>query len=88
MRAVYSSGIVTGLEKAGLSKVFDVVVGLSAGSAICAYFISGQSRLGTSIYQESLLDKNFINLTRISKILNVDYLDHVFRNVKPLNQKI
>lgn len=87
MRAVYSSGVVTGLEKAGLSKVFDVVVGLSAGSAICAYFISGQSKLGTSIYQESLLDKNFINLTRISKILNVDYLDHVFRNVKPLNQK-
>src|SRR3989344_5711169 len=69
MRAAYSGGIVTGFEESGLSDVFDVVVGISAGSAVCAYFLSGQSELGASIYYEDLVGREFINPARISKIM-------------------
>lgn len=87
MRAAYSGGIVTGFEKSGLSDIFDVVVGISAGSAVCAYFLSGQSELGASIYYEDLVGKEFMNPARILKIMDIDYLNFVFRKVKPLDQK-
>ncbi len=87
MRAAYSGGIVSGFEKFDLSDVFDVVVGISAGSAVCAYFLSGQSELGASIYYEDLVGKEFINPARILKIMDIDYLDLVFRKVKPLDQR-
>src|SRR3989338_2302324 len=87
MRAVFSAGSLRGFEKSGMADVFDIVVGVSAGSPICAYFLSGQTTLGTSIYLEELAENKFINLARVSKIMDIDYLDSVFRNVKPLDQK-
>ena len=86
MRAVFSGGVLKGLEKSGLADVFDVVVGVSAGSAVCAYFLSGQSE-GASIFYEDLAGKEFINPSRVSKIMDIDYLSYVFRNIKPLDQK-
>ena len=87
MRAAFSAGVLMGLEKLGLEDVFDIVVGISVGSPMCAYFLSGQKKLGNSIFFEELLGNKFINLSRLSKIMDIDYLGYVFRNIKPLNQK-
>src|SRR3990167_2119037 len=64
MRSAFSAGALRGLEKSGLADVFDIVVGISAGSPICAYFLSGQTALGTSIYFEELAKNKFINFAR------------------------
>ena len=87
MRSAFSAGALRGLEKSGLADVFDIVVGISAGSPICAYFLSGQTALGTSIYFEELAKNKFINFARVSKVMDIDYLDSVFRSVKPLDQE-
>lgn len=87
MRAAFSAGALRGLEKSGMADIFDIVVGVSAGAPICAYFLSGQTTLGTSIYLKELAENKFINLARVSKIMDIDYLEFVFRNVKPLDQK-
>lgn len=87
MRAAFSAGALRGFEKSGMADIFDIVVGVSAGAPICAYFLSGQTTLGTSIYLKELAENKFINLTRISKIMDIDYLDFVFRNIKPLDQE-
>lgn len=87
MRAAFSAGVLMGLEKLGLGDVFDIVVGISVGSPMCAYFLSGQREFGTSIFFEELAGSKFIKLSRLSKIMDIDYLESVFRNIKPLNQK-
>ncbi len=87
MRAAFSAGALRGFEKSGMADVFDIVIGVSAGSPICAYFLSGQTELGISIYLEELSKNKFINFARVSKIMDIDYLDSVFRSVKPLDQK-
>ena len=68
MRAAFSAGALRGFEKSGMADVFDIVVGVSAGSPICAYFLSGQTTLGISIYLEELAKNKFINLARVSKL--------------------
>lgn len=85
MRGVYTGGVVTALHQFGMTEVFDYAVGISAGAAGCAYFLAGQAEMGTSIYYEDLIDKRFINLKRVRKILDLDYLFHVIRSVKPLD---
>jgi predicted patatin/cPLA2 family phospholipase len=85
MRGVFSGGVVTALEELGLSEVFDEVIGISAGAATAAYFLSGQAKLGTSIYYEELASKDFINPLRPRNILNIGYLKEVFTEKKPLN---
>jgi predicted patatin/cPLA2 family phospholipase len=85
MRGVYAGGIVTGLEEAGMRNVFDLVVGISSGSAASAYFLSGQAEMGTSIYYEDLANRQFINPRRVWKMLDVTYVDAVFRQAKPLD---
>lgn len=87
MRGVYSGGVVIALEELGLTQAFDNVIGISAGAATAAYFLSGQAKLGTSIYYEELASKKFINLARPRNILNIDYMGAVFSYDKPLDQK-
>lgn len=87
MRAAFSAGSLTGFEKIGLADVFDIVVGISVGSPMCAYFLSGQKKFGDSIFFEELTGNKFINLFRLSKIMDIDYLNFVFRKIKPLDQK-
>lgn len=86
MRGVFAGGVCTGLEEAGMRDVFDCVVGVSSGTAACAYFLAGQSRMGTSIYYEELASRRFINPVRLIKVLDIDFLDPAFRKAKPLDQ--
>lgn len=85
MLGVYGGGVVVGLEEMEMTDVFDYVLGVSAGACNGAYFLAGQSVLGTSIYYEDLIDKRFINLLRPAKMVDIDYLELVFREKKPLN---
>lgn len=78
MRGVFSGGVVTGLEDAELTEVFDDVIGVSVGASTDAYFLAGQARLGTTLFSEELTSKEFINLTRFKNILSVDYLETIF----------
>lgn len=87
MRGVYSGGVVIGLEELGMTEVFDDVIGISAGAATAAYFLSGQAELGTTIYYEELASKEFIDVKRRKNVLNVGYLEEVFTESKPLDQE-
>ena len=89
MRGVVSGGMVTALEELGLHKVFDLVVGTSAGALAGAFFLAGQSRMGTSIYYEDLTGREWLDFRRgITKapILAFDYLfDDLMSSRKPLD---
>lgn len=79
MWGAFGGGVVTGLEECGLTNVFDYAVGVSAGAPNLAYFLARQTRLGTAIYYEDLVDNQFINFTRIKKVVDLDLLEEVFR---------
>lgn len=85
MAGVFGGGLMIGLELAGLSHVFDAAVGVSAGAANAAYLLAKQAPLGTSIYYENLARSRFINLFRFGKIMDLDYLENIFRDRKELN---
>ncbi len=82
MLGVFGGGVVTGLEECGMIDVFDYAIGVSAGAANLAYFLAGQSRLGTSIYYEDLPDNKFIDLKRFRKFADLDLLEKIFRGEK------
>lgn len=82
MLGVFGGGVVTGLEECGLTETFDYAIGVSAGAPNSAYFLSGQTRLGTSIYYEDLVDNKFIDFKRLRKIADLDLLEKVFRGEK------
>lgn len=79
MLGVFGGGIVTGLEESDLTETFDCAIGPSAAGPNIAYFLAGQSRLGTSIYYEDLPDNKFIDFKRVWKIADLDLLEAVFR---------
>lgn len=86
MRGVYSTGITAGLEALGLGEVFDDAIGISAGACAVAYLLAGQAEVGPSVYYDDLPNKEFINLRRPKGIMDIGFLEHVFREVKPLDQ--
>ena len=64
-------GVMTGIrgaasmivfEDLGLSGSFDSIYSSSSGFPNAAYLLSGQTRLGTSIYYEELSGSKFLNL--------------------------
>jgi predicted patatin/cPLA2 family phospholipase len=89
MRGVVSGGMVTALEELGLQQVFDLVVGTSAGALAGAFFLAGQSRMGTSIYYEDLTGREWLDYRRgVTKapILAFDYLfEDLMGGRKPLD---
>ncbi|MCH7604733.1 patatin-like phospholipase family protein [Patescibacteria group bacterium] len=85
MWGAYAAGALAGLEKLGMTNVFDHIIGVSSGAAAGAYFLSKQTELGGSIYYEDLTGKRFINFLRVSKVMDLDYLEEIMRNEKKLN---
>ena len=77
------------LEELGLTDVFDVVLGGSAGAVTASYFISKQARFGSTVFYDDLTNKDFINVKRFfvgASILDLDYLIYyVCHEKKPLN---
>ncbi len=77
MRGVISGGMVTALDELRLQQTFDLVVGTSAGALAGAFFLAHQTRMGTSIYYEDLLGREWLDFRRLlrgSPIVALDYL--------------
>jgi len=81
MKGVFSGGCLVGLEKLGFSSVFDVVVGISAGAANLAYFLSGQGAEGISIYYRDMNDLRFFDPLRFLKfkVMDIGYVEDTLR---------
>ncbi len=75
------------LEEVGLRFAFDEIYVISAGFINASYFLSGQPRLGASIYFEANSVKKFINFWRFWKIVDIDYMINVMKTTKKLNIK-
>lgn len=88
MRVAYQDGVGIALAELGMGEVFDTVVGISSGAATGAYFLSGQYQLCVPILEQLANSKfiNRLNLVGGKKILNMKYMDKVFRTDKPLDQ--
>lgn len=79
MRGVGSGGVMQALHQLGLANVFEVIIGVSTGAPVGAYFLAGPEKtsLGTSIYYQDLPSKFIKYLQR--PIVNLDYLENLFR---------
>lgn len=80
MRGVYGAGAGLALQLLGLHQSFDVVVGISTGALVAAYFLDDieQGPEAVSIYYNECLDSRFINFTKWP-IVNVDYIESFMR---------
>lgn len=85
MRAVYSAGAIAPLINYGFANAFDHVVGSSAGAINGAYFM-GADEATLHTYTDDLTNKNFVNLLRHDKKVDIDYLvDLVMKHKRPVN---
>ena len=85
MRSIISGGILVALHELGFNTAFDGIYGSSAGALAGAYFLSGQSPYGISIYYEDLNDNKFISYKRGLPFFDIDYLMHVVEHKKCLD---
>lgn len=85
MLGVGGGGAVSALEDLGLSEAFDEIYVVSAGLPNASYFLSKQTKIGTSIYYQDLNGRKFINLFKIWKVACTDVVVDVIRNIKPLD---
>jgi predicted patatin/cPLA2 family phospholipase len=77
MRGVVSAGMVTALHELGIRDPFDLVVGTSAGALAGAFYLAGQPAMGTSMYYEDLISKDWLDYRRFlwrKPIISLDYL--------------
>jgi predicted patatin/cPLA2 family phospholipase len=86
MRGVVSAGSLLALDLLGFREVFDEIYATSAGGVNAAYFLSGQGKLGMTVYFDDIANRRFINPWRVFKIVDVDYAyDRVVSLHKPLD---
>lgn len=89
MRGVLSAGSLLAIDLLGYRDSFDEVYATSAGGVNAAYFLSGQGRLGITVYFDDINNFRFINPFRISKIADVDYVyDVIVPKVKTLDEQV
>jgi predicted patatin/cPLA2 family phospholipase len=85
-RSVTSCGAAAALGELGLTNAFDEVYAVSSGALNAAYFLSGQSALGISVYLDDITSPQFINWLRYPRIMNLDFLfDDVVKKRKRHN---
>ena len=65
MRGVVSAGMAAALERLGLTRAFDLVVGSSAGALNGAALLGGVARTGAETYCGPLASRAFINPARL-----------------------
>lgn len=73
---MFGSGVCFALQKLGLHQAFDVVVGVSTGALVGAYFLDDieQGPEAVSLYYNECLDKRFINFTKWP-MMDIDYIE-------------
>jgi predicted patatin/cPLA2 family phospholipase len=65
MRGVVSAGMTAALERLGLTRCFDLVVGSSAGALNAAALLGGVARPAAAMYHTVLASRRFINPVRL-----------------------
>lgn len=85
MLGVGGGAAVIALEELGLTNSFDNIYVVSAGLPNASYFLSKQTKLGTSIYYDNLNDRKFINPLKFWNSANTEKVVETIRNVKPLD---
>lgn len=88
MRGIISAAMGLALVQLGLTDVFDVVYGSSAGALNSAYFVSRQGELGFTIYYEDINNKKFCNLNRLLIGRPAVSLDYLFNEVMTLSKPL
>jgi predicted patatin/cPLA2 family phospholipase len=76
MRGVVSAGMTAALERLGLTRCFDLVVGASAGAINGAALIAGVARQGAATYHGPLASRSFVNPARVllgRPVIDVNY---------------
>jgi predicted patatin/cPLA2 family phospholipase len=80
MRGVVSAAMTAALERLGLSRCFDLVVGASAGAINGAALIAGAAQQGAAAYWGPLASRSFVNPARVLRgkpVIDVnDILDY------------
>lgn len=86
MKCSYGVGVLVALlEKFRLAHP-DILIAASGSAGTGSYFMSGQYRAMVNIWANLLSTDDFINLKRISRIIDIDYLiDNVFKRQEPLD---
>jgi predicted patatin/cPLA2 family phospholipase len=65
MRGIVSAGMVTALEQLRLTAAFDFIIGTSAGALAGAFLLAGQPGMGTSLYYEELVGRDWLDYRRL-----------------------
>ena len=87
MRGTYSIAVLAELDSLGFRDRFENIWATSAGAMNAAYFLAGQAGRGIDVYTHKLSTKKFINLRRLRKIIDIDYLvDDIMLGGKTLDQ--
>ena len=76
MRGVISAGMTSALERLGLTRCFDLVVGSSAGAINGAALIAGVAGHGAATYSGPLASRAFVNPARVLRggpVIDVNY---------------
>jgi predicted patatin/cPLA2 family phospholipase len=77
MRGVVSAGMTAALERLGLTRCFDLVVGASAGAINGAALLAGVARHGAATYCGPLASRSFVNPARVLRgrpVIDVNYV--------------
>jgi len=85
MLGVFGAGVVTSLQEANLYPRIHSIYASSAGAHNAAYFLSKQSKLGSSIYYEDLINNNFIKKENLSRYV-FDILIKKFNKKHKINE--
>ena len=88
MTCSYSAGFLSALSKEIGLKNPDIIMASSGSAGSASYFVSGQYDSVTNIWANHLSTKEFINLARFWRVIDIDYLiNRVFKEIEPLDAK-
>ncbi len=73
MRGVYSAGVLACFDQHDVQERLISVTGSSLGAMNAAYFLAGQPGM-VNIYTSLLSNKEFVNLARPRKKIDIDYM--------------
>ena len=88
-RGVYTAGALYALCEMDIQKP-DIIIGCSGSAPTCLCYVTGQKEILKKVWLESLSTKEFVNILRFWKVIDIDYLiDIVIRkNNTPDMEKV
>lgn len=85
MTGVRGAGAMIALSELGFENCFDDIYSISSGFANASYFLSGQRRMGASIYYEDLSGVKFLKPWKFWRMADIDHMISVMSKEKALD---